>query len=416
MKKLRIAIAGCGNRGLDAYESWLALRPEEAKVVALAEPRAERVARGRRMFPGLTDTSVFSDWRQLAWRPRLADGVIVATPDRLHQAPAVAFARRGYHLLLEKPMAAEERGCRQIVRDIEASGVIFAVAHVLRYAPHFLKIRSLIDEGAVVTIQHAEDVAYWHMAHSYVRGNWRSEERSSFMLLAKSCHDIDLLRYFAGSRCLRVQSFGGLLHFRKDRKPAEAGESRSCGECAFEPRCPYSACKIYLRDRAARGYWGWPLTVLSDEPDEQSLRRALQSGPYGRCVYECDNYVVDHQVVNLEYQGGVTASFTMSAFNEGGRKTVVQGTRGIIRAEEGRIRVLDFLNDRWREVPVELPRGAGSGHGGGDGGLLEAWLSALRSGERGLIRSGAGESLETHLTTFAAERSRLQGTVESVRY
>jgi predicted dehydrogenase len=166
----------------------------------------------------------------------------------------------------------------------------------------------------------------------------------------------------------------------------------------------------------AKGYRGWPLNVLRDDPNEESISEALREELYGRCVYECDNDVVDHQVVNLEYDGGVTASFTMSAFNEGGRRTVIQGTHGIIRAVEGHIRVLDFLHDSWKEVTVELPQGTADRHGGGDGGLLEAWLSALRTGKRELIRSGAEESLETHVTTFAAERSRRHGSVEPVIY
>jgi len=417
MKKPRVVIVGCGNRGLDAYGSWIAAHPEAAEVIGVVDPKPNRIGLARRLFPRVKSAAVFEDWRDFLARPVMADGVILATQDRQHREAAVACARKGYHLLLEKPMAPTAEECREIVAEVLRSGIIFAVAHVLRYAPHFIEIHRLIREGAVgevVTIQHAEDVAYWHMAHSFVRGNWRNQTLSSFMLLSKSCHDIDLLRYFTGRRCRRVQSFGSLSHFRREMKPGEAGEALFCHECAFESRCTYSAYKIYLRDRAAKGYRGWPLNVLCDDPTEENISAALREGPYGRCVYECDNDVVDHQVVNLEYDGGVTAAFTMSAFNEGGRKTVVQGTHGIIRAVEGHIRVLDFLHDSWKELRVELPQA--DRHGGGDGGLLEAWLSALRAGEPGFIRSGAEESLETHLTTFAAERSRRSGSVKTVTY
>ena len=419
MKKPRVVIVGCGNRGLDAYGSWIADHSEEVEVVGLVDPQPNRIALARRIFPQVKNSAVFKDWQDFLAHPAMADGVILATQDQQHREAAVACAHRGYHLLLEKPMAPTEEECREIVAEVLRTGIIFAVAHVLRYAPHFLEIHRLIREGAVgevVTIQHAEDVAYWHMAHAFVRGNWRNQVGSSFMLLSKSCHDIDLLRYFTGRPCQRVQSFGSLLHFRREMKPKEAGKALFCHECTFEPNCPYSSNKIYLRDRAAKGYRGWPLNVLRDDPNEESISEVLREGPYGRCVYECDNDVVDHQVVNLEYEGGVTASFTMSAFNEGGRRTVVQGTHGIIRAVEGQIRVLDFLHDSWKEVTVELPQGTADRHGGGDGGLLEAWLSDLRTGKRELIRSGAEESLETHLTTFAAERSRRHGGVETVVY
>jgi predicted dehydrogenase len=419
--KRSVVIIGCGNRGLDAYGAWLARYGGPVQVVGLVDPKPERIALGRRLFPRVPEGAIHRDWRQFVRLPRQADAVIIATQDREHRGPALACARRGYQILLEKPMAPTEKECREIVRASGRAGVTLAVAHVLRYAPHFLCIRRLIDEGAVgevVTVQHAEDVAYWHQAHSFVRGNWRNEGLSSFMLLAKSCHDLDLLRYYAGRRCLRVHSFGGLLHFRKERKPPEAGRSKLCLECAHEPRCPYSALKIYLRDRLRKGERGWPMSVLAADPQEESLLQALREGPYGRCVYECDNDVVDHQVVNLEYEGGVTATFTMSAFNEGGRKTVVQGSHGLIRAEQGRpIRVLDFLSDRWREVSPEPPgptAGRSEGHGGGDEGLMAAWTAALQTGDRRTIVSGPEESLETHLTVFAAERSRRLGRVQPV--
>jgi predicted dehydrogenase len=420
MKRVSVAVVGCGNRGLEAYGRWLAAHPRRARVAALVEPRPERMQRALRLFPDVPAARQFGDWRQLVDAPRLADGVILATQDRLHAEPAVACLRKGYHLLLEKPMAPSEEECRRIVREALSSGSLFAVAHVLRYAPHFQTIRALIDQGAigeVVTIQHAEDVGYWHQAHSFVRGNWAREGEASFMLLAKSCHDIDLLRYYTGSRCRRVHSFGSLTHFRPENQPAEAKGARRCPECPFEPRCPFSALKIYLRDRLERGALGWPLHVLTGDLTEEGVLRALREGPYGVCVYAAGNDVVDHQVVNLEYEGGTTASFTMSAFNEGGRKSVVQGTRGLIRAEEGSgIRVLDFLADQWRQVPVPEPSGPGVLHSGGDASLLDAWVSAVRTGDPGGILSGPEESLETHLTTFAAERSRRLGTVETVRY
>jgi predicted dehydrogenase len=419
-KRIGIAIVGCGNRGLEAYGRWLAAHSETVRVTALVDPRPERLGRARGLFPEVPDERTYRGWRELLDAPRSADGLILATQDRLHAEPAVACLRQGYHLLLEKPMAPDEEECRRIVREALKAGSLFAVAHVLRYAPHFRTIRRLVDEGAVgevIAIHHAEDVGYWHQAHSFVRGNWAREAEASFMLLAKSCHDIDLLRFYAGRRCLRVQSFGSLTHFRPENQPPGASGARRCLDCPIEPRCPYSAVKIYLRDRLRRGALGWPLHVVTEDLTEAGLLRALKEGPYGVCVYAGKNDVVDHQVVNLEYEGGVTASFTMSAFNEGGRRTVVHGTQGLIRAVEGEgVRVLDFLTDAWREVPVQEISGPGVLHSGGDAGLMEAWTTALRTGDPAAIVSGPEESLETHLTTFAAERSRRLGTVETIRY
>jgi predicted dehydrogenase len=419
VNKKSIIIVGAGNRGLDAYGRYLSQNTAEVEVVGLVDPDPERIRLGQILFPHLKQDMIFTDWRDLVSRNKLADAVIIATQDTEHAEPAIACARLGYHMLLEKPLAPTEQASRQIVRAAQEAGILFAVGHVLRYAPHFMTLHRIIREGIVgdlVTVQHFEDVAYWHQAHSFVRGHWRHSGSSSPMLLAKSCHDIDFLRFLIGKPCRRVHSFGGLQHFRKESKPAQAGKATRCVHCAYESHCPYSAVKIYLRDRWDQGFRDWPLTVLASPPTETALREAVERGPYGRCVYECDNDVVDHQVVNLEYEGGVTASFTMSAFNEGGRKTVIQGTCGIIRAVEGNIRVLDFLTDRWREIESHNAAAeAGGNHGGGDDGLMRAWIQALTSGSSDSILSGPEETLESHLTVFAAERSRTQNSVEKIR-
>ena len=177
--------------------------------------------------------------------------------------------------------------------------------------------------GDIVSIQHLEPVGYWHQAHSYVRGNWRKESESSSMLLAKSCHDLDWIRYIMGARCVAVSSFGSLKHFRKEEKPSGAGER--CLDCSYEPRCPYSALKIYL-GRIEKGQVEWPVNVITEDVSREGVQAALRDGPYGRCVYECDNDVVDNQVVNLLFEGGRTAAFTMTGFSEyQDRKTRIFG-------------------------------------------------------------------------------------------
>jgi predicted dehydrogenase len=232
------------------------------------------------------------------------------------------------------------------------------------------------------------------------------------MLLAKSCHDMDWIRYIVGSKCLSLSSFGSLKHFRREAKPSAAGQAKFCLDCAYEPQCPYSAKKIYL-GRLARGERGWPVDVVTPEATEESLTAALRSGPYGRCVYECDNDVVDHQVVNMLFEGGRSAVFTMTAFNAGShRKTRIFGTRGEIYGDGESIEVYDFLSDTRRVI--ETNTGDASllgGHGGGDYGLMDRFVAAIAAGDQGLILSGAEESLETHRMTFAAERARLEHRV-----
>jgi len=196
MRQVKLILIGAGNRG-QAYAQYIAKNPQLAKIISVAEPRKyqrELIARSHH----IADDKIFEDWEKIAKQATFADAVIIATQDNMHSAPAIAFARKGYHILLEKPMATSESECRQIIATVEKTGIIFSVCHVLRYTPFTKKLKSLIGSkiiGEIVNIQHLEPVGYWHQAHSYVRGNWRKESESSFMLMTKSCHDLDWLRY-----------------------------------------------------------------------------------------------------------------------------------------------------------------------------------------------------------------------------
>lgn len=416
MKQVTVAIMGAGGRGAGYAEYALGF-PDQVKVVGVAEPRDfyRQTLATKHAIPA---ANIFTDWRQAAKRPRFADAVIIATQDAMHREPAVAFARRGYHILLEKPMAPNAKDCRAIVAAAKKAGVLFGVCHVMRYTRYTQRLKALLDSGRIgeiVSVQHLEPVGYWHQAHSFVRGNWGNEGRSSCMLLAKSCHDIDWLRYVVGKPCRRVSSFGNLKHFRMDQKPAGAADR--CLDCAVEAGCPYSAKKIYL-GRVARGHTGWPVNVLSPDTSVEGITQALREGPYGRCVYACDNDVVDHQVVNLEFEGGATADFTMTAFNKAGhRQTRLFGTRGEITGDGVKIKVFDFLTDKEEEIDTETSADGSllSGHGGGDFGLMQAFVKAVATGDRSHILSGPDETLESHLMVFAAEAARREGRVKPVK-
>ncbi|MFI7706340.1 Gfo/Idh/MocA family protein [Nonomuraea sp. NPDC049480] len=396
-----LAVVGAGSRGTSYARH--AVATGRARVVAVADPLPGR--RGR--FP---HAKHHADWRELAALPRQADAVIVATQDRDHVEPAVRFAELGYDILLEKPMAVSEDDCRTIVAAAGRSDAIFAVCHVMRYTPYTRTLKALLDGGRIgeiVSIQHLEPVGWWHQAHSYVRGNWRRTDESTFMLLAKSCHDLDWLVHLTGKQVTRVSSFGGLKHFRPENRPAGAADR--CLDCAVEAGCPYSARRIYL---PLAGREAWPLSVLTDDVSEEGVLEALRTGPYGRCVYACDNDVVDHQVVNMELEGGVTASFTMTGFTPAlHRQTRIFGTHGSIDGDGDRLTVHDFVTGRSETVETH-PRGdatARGGHGGGDEALVEAFLTAVATRDRTPILSSPGESLHSHLVAWAAERSRLHG-------
>ncbi len=416
MSAVRLILVGAGSRG-SVYAAWIRAHPEAAQLVAVAEPRdaaRTRVAREHDLPPD----RVVSDWRELAASPRLADAVIIATPDALHAEPALAFAERGYHLLLEKPMAPTAEDCRRIVDAADHAGVILAVCHVLRYTGYTETLRGLLDDGAigdVVSLDHLEPVGFWHQAHSFVRGNWRATATSAPMLLAKSCHDLDWIRHVVGRRCLQVASFGELTHFRAASRPVGAADR--CLDCTVEEACAYSAQKIYLQ-RVRDGFTGWPVDVVTDDLTEAGVTEALRTGPYGRCVYACDNDVVDHQVVCMRFDGGATATFTMTGFTrQRDRETRIFGTRGELHGDGERIDVHDFVTGQTRTIHTGITSDGtlATGHGGGDARLIERFVAAVAAGDPSLISTGAAVSLESHLMVFAAEEARLQGRVVDVQ-
>ncbi len=413
-----LAVIGAGSRG-HGYAKFAEAYPDRLKVVAVADPNdfcRNRLAQEHK----IPAENCFRSWQEFCSKPKMCDAVAICTQDSMHEAPAIACAKLKYNILLEKPMAPTAQACRNIVAAVKEAGVLFAVCHVLRYTKYTSMLRKIIQDGEIgqiVSIQHLEPVGYWHQAHSFVRGNWRNEEESSFMLLAKCCHDLDWLRFVMAQPCQSVHSFGTLYHFKPPDTPAGAADR--CIDCPkqIEAFCPYSAFKIYFRDRVCRGYKGWPTCVLTPEVTTESLTEALRKGPYGRCVYACDNDVVDNQVVNLIFQNGATASMTMTAFNaHGGRKTRIFGTRGEIDTDSTVIKITHFLDNSTREVNTETANDGGilSGHGGGDFGLMDAYVRAVATNDPKQMLSGIDETLESHLMVFSAEESRRKGTVENL--
>ena len=407
-----VAIIGAGDRG--SRYARILTDLELGTVVGIAEPIDERrldVASGAAVPP----EGQFRDWRDMLARPRFADAVVVSTRDDRHHEPTIAALQAGYHVLVEKPMATTEADASQMVMAAERAGRILAVCHVLRYTAYTKVLRELIDAGTVgdiVSVEHLEPVGWWHHAHSYVRGNWRREDESTFMLMAKSVHDIDWLAHIIGLPAARVSSFGSLMHFRPENRPA--GAAGRCLDCGVEPSCPYSAPRLYLSCLQANQPNRWPLSVVTSSRTPEGVLSALRDGPYGRCVYGCDNDVVDHQVVGIEYQGGATASFTMVAFSPHMfRRTRIFGSHGSLEGDGTSIRLTDFRTGQESliDVPTSGGPGADDGHGGGDEGLVRAFTQAVRSGRSAPYLASAAESLASHRLTWSAERARLTGTV-----
>lgn len=407
MNPLRVAVIGTGSRG--ALYARLFRRTGRAEVVAVADPderQREKVADDHGIAPELR----FADWRDLVARGKIADAVVIATPDRQHRDPAVACAGLGYDILLEKPMAPTEADAEQLAAAAERGGAFLMVCHVMRYTPYTKAIRDIVRSGVIgriASVEHLEPIGWYHFAHSYVRGNWSRESDSSSMLLSKSCHDIDWLSYVIGQRALRVSSFGSLLEFRPERKPLGAGTR--CTSCAVEPTCTYSAPRIYH----GRGS-GHFADIVRRGSESGDLMDALRTSDYGRCVYHGGNDAVDHQVVTIEYDGGATASFTAVAFADiHGRQTRIFGTEGSIEGDGTSFTVRHFQTGA---VETHTPRTAEESqdlgdHGGADGDIVAEFLAATTGDVAKDELSGPEATLETHRITWAAERARLTGTV-----
>lgn len=408
MNKVKLALIGAGLRGVN-YTNVAIDHPEEVEIVAVAEPWDERRDHFQQVHQ-LQDEMCFTDWRDMLSQPKLADAVLICTQDHMHFEPTMKALDAGYHVLLEKPMSPDPVQCIQMGEKANKRGLVFSICHVLRYTRFFGMIKQMLDEGKIgrlMSIQHNENVGYWHQAHSFVRGNWRSEKESSPMILAKSCHDMDILLWLAGASCKRVSSFGSLSHFRSEHAPA--GATKRCLDgCPAADTCLYYAPKTYLTDEP-----NWMQLAISNDQSVEARTKAIEEGPYGRCVYYCDNDVVDHQVVNMEFENEVTAVFTMSAFTQECSRTIkLMGTLGEIRGamEKNEVEWIPFGAEESERMELGTP-GGHAGHGGGDEGLVWDFIKLVRANglEKGL--TSADISVQSHLMAFAAEHARLAGEV-----
>ena len=349
----------------------------------------------------------FASWEELLAKPQMAQACFNMTQDQLHYASSLAALEVGYDMLLEKPMTNTLAETVELVQTAERNGRYLQICHVLRYTPFFKTVNDILRSGRlgeIMTVEHRENVAFWHMAHSFVRGNWRNQETSSPMILAKCCHDLDILYWNMGQPVKKLQSFGSLRHFRPENAPA--GATLRCKDgCPVD--CKWDARKFYLdMDRV-----NVVTRALGTDLSEAGRMKALQEGWYGRCVYHCDNDVVDSQTVNMAFEDGTTVTLTMHGHShDEARSMRYDGTRATLRGyfSYGRdmLEIRDHHTGETEHVPIPE---ATSGHGGGDDGIVNSFVQALRG--EGAVFTTARESLESHLMAFAAEASRLHDVV-----
>lgn len=442
---LKAIVIGAGDRGADIYGNYAIRHPNEIKFVAVAEPIEKR----RNVFKethGINEGNCFTTWEDILAKEKFADIAIITTQDKMHFAPAILALERGYDVLLEKPMAVTIEDCKKLVEISEKTKKILQIGHVLRYTEFFTKIKKLISSGKIgkiANISLRENVSSFHYAHSYIRGHWRNRDETSPMILAKSCHDLDILYWFVGTKVKKISSFGSQTFFGKSNQP-EGAPNRCIEGCPISDSCLYYAPRIYIDIepllqasskgghgfekfmskiilrypklkqinifKKVREYNGWPVSVISEDLSYEGKVKALKETNYGKCVYAIDDHkVIDHQIVNIEFENKVTASFTLHGFShEEGRTLRIDGTRGTIIGEflisGEKIKLLDAYTGK--EILVHQA-GIISGHGGGDDKLMATFLQSVRTKNTRNL-SEAREALESHLMAFASDISRIE--------
>jgi predicted dehydrogenase len=432
---VRVALLGAGERGQLMFGLFAKKFPRLFQYVAVAEPNEDRRRRFEEAF-GIPKQNVFPDWRDLLAKPRLADAVINAMPDVHHYPSTIEALRKGYHVLLEKPMAQTPAQCVGLVREAEKQGRILQIFLECRYLDLYRRMKRLIEEGEigrVMAIQTTENLGYWHFIMSYVRGFARRSADVVSFLSAKGIHDFDLITWIAGAKPLRVSSFGELSYFKEENAPPGA-PARCLDGCPVEESCPYHAFKQYIRP----GFPQIPMSLLRGVPlqafidgyvryprlrslsaynltstDREGRIRELREGPHGRCVFRCDNDVMDHQVVNIEYEGGILASLALSAFSVTWERTMnVNGSTGEVYSKDfsGRLEVRSF-SPKSTVKKARVPFNP-LFHGGSDGVVLAEFARSVQNAQQTReVLTSARDALDGHLLCFAAEEARIHRTL-----
>lgn len=412
-KKTRLAAIGCGGR-TQTYMSIAATLPDQYENVAVADPVAVR-RKAMCAISGNPDLALYDDATEILSVPKMADIMIIGTQDDYHFEPCMRAMEAGYDILLEKPIAPNIAEVRALSDAAKRLGRRVLVCHVLRYTPFYKKIKEIIESGTLgelVSISAREGVGAWHQAHSYVRGHWAVDEKCTPMIIGKSCHDLDILYWLVGQPCKSVSSYGGLNHFNERNKP-EGSPQRCTDGCSLGMECMYNALHYIDKNRELLHLtMDGGATASADE-----IEAWLKHSPWGRCVYSCDNTAVDHQVLAMEFEGNVTATFTMTAFDEG-RSIEIFGTKGRLfggaaykETCSADIVVVNHMNEQQTRYKIEFDDHGYSGHGGGDAGLMQALHKEMQCSEPEQMLSSIHTSVMSHAIGFAAEKARLTGTI-----
>lgn len=401
---MKIAVIGYGDRGW-GYAHYF--RENGATIQAICDLDTNKLQQAAEKY-NLTKGQIFSDEESFWDAGKIADLLIISTLDQLHYRHVMKAIELGYDILLEKPIAPTLAECQAIEKAAKKHNTKIYLCYVLRYTPFFMKVKELVDSGIigkVASINLTEGVAYWHQSHSFVRGNWRNSDESTPMIIAKCSHDMDLLYWLTETEPIAVSSMGNLMFFNKENAPE--GAATHCCDCNLADSCPYNNFKFYSENPN----WLLKMGYCNGNSDKEVIRECLadKNNPYSRCVFHCDNNVVDHQITNIEFDNGITAHLTMTAFtNDESRKIRIHGTYGEIYGSfiENKVYCQIYGEKEVRVFDIEQIKGGN--HGGGDVLMIRNIIEAFND-NRVIDKNGIEGAMCSHYLGFAAEESRLKG-------
>ncbi|MDE5956195.1 MAG: Gfo/Idh/MocA family oxidoreductase [Bacteroidales bacterium] len=397
---IRLGAIGLGNRACK-YLKYVEENPGLAELAAVAEPdvlRRTQIAERFRIDPSF----VFSSADDMLSADAGLDAVIIASPDSTHYSYSLQAIRKGYAVLLEKPVAASLHECIALEKAASEHNVLVSVCYVLRFHPLYQRLKKILAEGSlgrILSIRHIIHIGADRMTHTFVRGLWSREEESSPIILSKASHDIDILYWLTGQKAVNVSSAAKLKKFHADNAPE--GSSARCADCALEDKCPFSAVDLYLR----RSEWNRGFDVFPGETANDAVMRELLSGRYGRCVYRCGNNVPDSQTVDLVLESGATVHLEMDGCSmQEGRETFVSCENGEIYADSNGINVRSFSPDKVSYYDMSAYAGMPL-HGGADTAVIADFIAAV-SGKQKLAGADIASAIHSHEVCFWAEKSR----------
>jgi predicted dehydrogenase len=402
---MKLILIGAGNRGMEIYAHWIKTNHPDVQFVAIADPNVNKRLRFSREFNIPLD-ACYESWEAILEVDKLADAAIIATQDFMHFEPTMKALSKGYHVLLEKPISGSKQELIDLREHAKSQKKILSIAHVLRYSDFFGVVKHLLEEkviGELKSIQHEENIAYYHYAHSFVRGPWNRSDMANPIILAKACHDMDLLAWYVDSKCTHVSSFGIQNTFIQKNRPSDA-PSRCGRDCPHAQKCLYEVNKLYQLDKAQH-----LAKIIVNEYG--SLEKGFEESDYGKCVYDLDNDVMETQVTILEFENGVHVSFHLCAFtDEISRYMHLMGTEGEIRGNTLDRKIIVKRYDESEEKVIQIGE-SDSLHEGGDAGIVKGFIEEVQANNVENGRTSVDKSIMSHLMSLAAEASRVSHRV-----